>query len=109
MTTTQKILISVFTLLVLGLGVWVYFILFSPSVDTTEREKIWTLSQELLDLTEKKQACLDELPYFETMEVYAGKSSFCSERDEKIATLKAQHEQILNKPYKQVVGLLVSR
>nr|DAE56447.1 MAG TPA: hypothetical protein [Caudoviricetes sp.]DAI18731.1 MAG TPA: hypothetical protein [Caudoviricetes sp.]DAQ88632.1 MAG TPA: hypothetical protein [Caudoviricetes sp.]DAS13374.1 MAG TPA: hypothetical protein [Caudoviricetes sp.]DAS54310.1 MAG TPA: hypothetical protein [Caudoviricetes sp.] len=43
------------------------------------------------------------------MEVYAGKSSFCSERDEKIATLKTQHEQILNKPYKQVVGLLVSR
>gem|GEM_PF-991216 len=40
MTTTKKILISVFTLLVLGLGVWVYFILFSPSVDTTEREKI---------------------------------------------------------------------
>nr|DAX26068.1 MAG TPA: Lipopolysaccharide export system ATP-binding protein transport, ABC-transporter, LIPID TRANSPORT [Caudoviricetes sp.] len=39
MTTTQKIVISAFILLTLGLGTWRYFVLFYPPV-TTERDRI---------------------------------------------------------------------
>nr|DAI18730.1 MAG TPA: Lipopolysaccharide export system ATP-binding protein transport, ABC-transporter, LIPID TRANSPORT [Caudoviricetes sp.] len=39
MTTTQKIVISALILLALGLGTWMYFVLFYPPV-TTERDRI---------------------------------------------------------------------
>lgn len=73
------------------------------------QQLIGAIAQERLQLTDQKQNCLDELPYYESLQSSQGKTQLCTERDEKIQQLRTQHTQILDKPYKQALGLHTSR
>lgn len=108
MNKTKILIISV----VLFLGILLLFVFWGESFPTQNQNPkalIGEVSQERLELTEKKQDCLDKLSYYETVQASLGKEQFCSERDDKIEALRLQHREILNKPYKQAVGLLTSR
>ncbi len=95
------------------ISILLWGVLFALRLNTqpeiTPQDRIAELAKERYAYTELKQQCLDDLPYYESFSVHLGKSGLCSERDEKIAAVKKEHGTLLDRPYKQVWGLTMSR